>query len=323
MSRPLSLLEAFALVPDPRSRRGRVHPLVATLGLATVATLAGCLSLEAIAQFGRDHGTGLAHALGYRRRATPTKSALSKLFRRLDVAAVEAALRSWLDGRGATAAGHLALDGKTLIGSKADGLRGRHLLAAYATEHAAVVGQVEVARTTNEHKAALRLLGVLPLAGVVVTADAMFTHPDVCDTITDAGGDYVLRVKDNQETLHRDIEDVFAADAAFSPLPTAGRGGRAADGVGGRQGARAAGAAVDHHHHRPEPLPDDRRVAGRGAGDPGRAGATGEGGGDGRGGLLHHQPEPAGGRRRAATRPDPVALGDREPAALRPGCDAR
>lgn len=230
MSRPLSLLEAFALVPDPRSRQGRVHPLVAILSLTTVAMLAGAKSLEAVAQFGRDRGLALAHALGFRRAKTPNKSALSKVFRRLDPAAVEEALRAWLTGRGATAAGHLALDGKTLIGSKAGGLPGRHLLSAYATGHAAVLGQLEVARTTNEHKAALRLLGVLPLSGAVVTADAMFTHRDVCDTITDAGGDYLLSVKDNQEALHRDIADAFTATAGFSPLPAADRVGRAADG---------------------------------------------------------------------------------------------
>ena len=79
-----------------------------------------------------------------------------------------------------------------------------------------------VARTTNEHKAALQLLGVLPLAGVVVTADAMFTHTDVCDTITDAGGDYLLAVKDNQARLRRDIEALFEGDeTSFSPLPAA------------------------------------------------------------------------------------------------------
>jgi hypothetical protein len=221
MPRPLSLLEALALVPDPRSRKGRVHPLVSILGLTVVAMLAGARSLEAIAQFGRDHGLPLAHALGFRRAKTPNKSALSKVFRRLDTAAFEAALRVWLTGRGATATEHIALDGKTLIGSKADGLPGRHLLGAYATEHAAVLGQLEVAHTTNEHKTALRLLGVLPLAGTVVTADAMFTHRDVCDTITDAGGEYLLAVKDNQAILHHDIEHAFTATADFSPLPTA------------------------------------------------------------------------------------------------------
>lgn len=261
MSRPLSLLEAFALVPEPRSCQGRFHPLVAILSLTTVAMLAGAKSLEAIAQFGRDRGLPLAHALGFRRAKTPNKSALSKVFRRLDCVAVEQALRTWLTGRGAGVIDHLALDGKTLIGSKADGLPGRHLLSAYATAHAAVLGQLEVAQTTNEHKAALRLLGVLPLAGTVVTADAMFTHRDVCDTITDAGGEYLMAVKGNQEILHHDIADAFTAPADFSPLPAADGVGGAADGDHPRQKAWPSRAADDHDDNHAQPLPDDRRLA--------------------------------------------------------------
>jgi DDE family transposase len=218
---PLSLAEAFALIPDPRDRRGRQHPLVAVLCLTTVAILAGCRSLQAIAQFGRDHGLPLAHALGFTRARTPAPSTLSALFRELDVAAVEAALRAWLSARGAGAGDHVAIDGKTARGSADGEVPGVHLLAAFATADAAVLGQLEVARSTNEHKAALRLLGVLPLAGKVVTADAVFTHADVCDAITDAGGDYVLAVKDNQGQLHRDIETLFeGGGTSFSPLPT-------------------------------------------------------------------------------------------------------
>jgi hypothetical protein len=220
MSQSLTLQDTFALIPDPRSAHGRIHPLVAVLGLTVVGLLAGCKTLEAIAQFGRDRGLPLAAALGFRRGKTPNKSALSKIFRRLDVAAVEAALHTWLESRGATA-GHIALDGKTLTGSRQSGVPGRHLVAAYATEHAAVIGQLEMARTTNEHKAALQLLGVLPLAGRVITADAMFTHRDICDTITHAGGDYVLAVKDNQECLKSDLEAEFAERANFSPVSAA------------------------------------------------------------------------------------------------------
>lgn len=220
MPTPLSLLEALALVPDPRSRHGRIHPLVAVLGLTVTALMAGCRSLAAVAQFGRDRGNAVAFPLGFRRGKTPNASALGKVFRRLDVAALEAALSAWLAGRGADT-GHLALDGKTLRGSADGDVPGRHLVAAYATAHAAVVGQLEVARTTNEHKAALQLLGVLPLAGRVVTADAMFTHRDVCDTITHAGGDYLLAVKDNQGTLKADLEHEFADGANCSPLRAA------------------------------------------------------------------------------------------------------
>ena len=223
---PLSLIEAFALVPDPRGRCGRHHPLVAVLSLATVAMLAGCKSLHAIAQFGRDHGAPLAFALGFRRAKTPAASTLCEVFRALDPAALDAALRAWLTARGAADGDHLALDGKTARGSGGGHGPAAHLLAAYAADHAAVVGQVRVAATTNEHKAALRLLGVLPLAGKVVTADAMFCHRDVCDTITDAGGDYLLAVKANQETLAADLDAMFADGADLSPPPAAPAGGR-------------------------------------------------------------------------------------------------
>jgi hypothetical protein len=217
----MSLAEAFASIPDPRDRRGRRHPLAAVLCLTTVAILAGCRSIQAVAQFGRDHGVGLAHALGFRRARTPAASTLCELFRALDAAAVEDALRPWLAARGAGGE-HVALDGKTARGSADGEVPGVHLLAAFATADAAVLGQLEVARTTNEHKAALRLLGVLPLAGKVVTADAMFAHADVCGVVTGAGGDYVLAVKGNQETLRGDIRAVFEGDGtAFSPLPAA------------------------------------------------------------------------------------------------------
>ncbi len=55
------------------------------------------------------------------------------------------------------------------------------------------------------------------LAGRVITADAMFTHRDVCDTITHAGGDYLLAVKDNQPLLEAANATEFADEANRSP----------------------------------------------------------------------------------------------------------
>ena len=43
--------------------------------------------------------------------------------------------------------------------------------------------------------------GRAALRGKVVTGDAMFTHRDVAQKILDAGGDYLLIVKDNQPEL--------------------------------------------------------------------------------------------------------------------------
>src|SRR5581483_4941868 len=194
----LSLMEALATVPDPRKPRGRRHPLTAVLALAVVATLAGMKSLEAIAQFGRDHGHALAHALGFRRGKTPAKSTFSKLFRRLDIDAFEAALGRWLQGRLPDVWQTIAVDGKTLKGSADGGLPGVHLLTAFVPSATVVLQQLRVDAKTNEHKAALQLLAVLPLTDKVVTGDAMFTHRDVAAKIREGGGDYVLFVKDNQ-----------------------------------------------------------------------------------------------------------------------------
>jgi hypothetical protein len=214
-----SLQELFAALPDPRHPRGRRHPLVALLNLTAVALLAGMKSLEAITQFARDHGLPFRLALGFTRLDSPCKATLSNLFRALDIDAYEHALAAWLSSRCPDWGDTLALDGKTLRGSASYKVPGVHLLAAYAPKVVGVVGQIRVDGKTNEHKAALELLGILPLQGKVVTGDAMFCQRDVCEKVLEKGGDYLWTVKDNQPQLHYDIAALFAESAAFSPLP--------------------------------------------------------------------------------------------------------
>jgi hypothetical protein len=128
-----------------------------------------------------------------------------------------------LAGRHAAGWAVVSLDGKALRGSATGEAPAVHLLAAYAPQAAAVLGQLPVGATTNEHKAALELLGILPpLNGAVVTADAMFTHRDVCAAIRGRGGDYLLPVKDNQATLQADIRAALTdGEPGVSPLPAA------------------------------------------------------------------------------------------------------
>src|SRR5947208_7565587 len=92
----LALLDVFAEIPDPRSRHGRRHPLTAVLALTVLAMLRGCKGPTAIAQFGRDHGLALAHALGFLRGPTPAPSCFCELLSRLDASAFEAALSRWV-----------------------------------------------------------------------------------------------------------------------------------------------------------------------------------------------------------------------------------
>ena len=214
----ISLFEALSDVPDPRSRHGRRHPLKSVLGLVVVGLLQGYHTLEAISQFGREYGVPLAHALGFRRGKTPAKSTLSILLRAIDAQALELALSRWIRSRIPEDVKVLSLDGKTLRGSRDGEIPGQHLVSAYALCSEAVVAQLRVDAKTNEHKAALELLGVLPLHGQVIVADAMFCQRDLCGAVTEKGGDYVLAVKDNQAALLADIAAGFAyQESSFSP----------------------------------------------------------------------------------------------------------
>jgi hypothetical protein len=257
MAAPLCLLEVLATVPDPRNRQGRRHPLPAILGLVVLAMLTGAKSYTAIAQFGRDKGAPLAFLLGFRRSKTPVKSRLSTLFRRLDVTAFEAALSRWVTSRLGTPADlHICIDGKTARGSRDGEIPGHHLVAAYAPAAQAVLAQLRVDSKTNEHKAALELLGLLPVKGCIFTGDAAFCQRDICAKIVAGGGDYLLTVKDNQPSLAADIAAGLAFEdekrrqaAAFPPLPggiAAPRHGRVPCGQGARADREAVDPADDH-----------------------------------------------------------------------------
>jgi hypothetical protein len=217
-----SLFDLLGQVPDPRRAEGKRHPLPAVLSLVVLAMLAGMRGLQGIVEFGRNLPPDLVAALGFTRPKTLAKSTLSEILRAIDIDVFESVVSRWLQAQanthGWTA---MAIDGKTLRGATGEQLPAVHLVAGYAHEAKVVLAQLRVDCKTNEHKAALELLGLLPLAGAVVTADAMFTHADFCRDVRKAEGDYLLAVKENQPTLLRDIEAIFAADAVCSPLPTA------------------------------------------------------------------------------------------------------
>lgn len=217
-----SLLDLLGQVPDPRRAEGKRHPLAAVLSLLVLATLAGMRGLQGVVEFGRNLPPDIVAALGFTRPKTLAKSTLSEILRAIDIDIFESLVSQWLQAQainhGWTA---VAIDGKSLRGSTGEQLPAVHLVAGYAHEARVVLAQLRVDSKTNEHKAALQLLGLLPLTGTVVTADAMFTHVDFCREVRQAGGDYFLAVKENQPTLLQDIEAAFAADAAISPLRTA------------------------------------------------------------------------------------------------------
>jgi predicted transposase YbfD/YdcC len=95
----------------------------------------------------------------------------------------------------------VAVDGKTLRGARRDG-RQVHLLAAMDHTTRAVLVQRQVDGAPGEVPAFQPLLAGLDLAGVVVTADALHTHPAAAEFLV-AGkqAHYLFCVKANQPVL--------------------------------------------------------------------------------------------------------------------------
>jgi hypothetical protein len=229
MEAGISLMELLEEIDDPRGARGKRHPLPALLGLAVVGLLAGMTSYEAIVQYGKERGWEFLQPLGFTTKWGLCKATYSRVFRRIDVADFEARVGRWIQGRlgAGDVPDQIAIDGKTARGSRDGGTPGVHLVSAYAPAVKAVLAQLRVDAKTNEHKAALELLGVLPLKGTVVSGDAMFTHRDVCAEVIEGGGDYVLPAKENQPTLSQNIAAAFAApEAGLSPPPDRAARGR-------------------------------------------------------------------------------------------------
>jgi hypothetical protein len=224
-----SLLSFLAQVPDPRSRHGRQHPLSAILAVACCAIMCGARGYAAIGQWAQDQDIALMHRLGFTRRP-PKAGGIRTVLIAVDVKALEHALTQWSEGLLArpiaaepSPVQAYALDGKSARGSF-DGLhKAVHLLSLVAHESGLTLAQAAVpnggAEKTNEHKAALRLLEGLVLRGRLITGDAIFCQRDFCQQVIDAGGDYLVFVKDNQPTLLHDIQTAFApaAEGAFSP----------------------------------------------------------------------------------------------------------
>jgi predicted transposase YbfD/YdcC len=212
------LLAYLATVPDPRAARGRRHRLVAILGLAAAAVLAGARSIAAIAEWAAEAPQPVRAALGARRDApdhfaVPAEATIRRTLARLDADALAAAVGAWLADRDrersrpvASRWRAVAVDGKTLRGARTQTLGGAgrpmHLLAAMDHTSRAVLAQCQVGGAPEEVPAFTPLLAGLDLTGVVVTADALQTHPEAAEFLVgEKQAHYLFQVKANQPTL--------------------------------------------------------------------------------------------------------------------------
>ena len=204
---PVDLLAALASVEDPRARRGVRHRFVAVLAIGVCAVLAGARTFTAIAEWAHDLTPAVRFRLGLGRRS-PSESTIRRVLQAVDAEALDQTVSAWLvtgSAPSTTALRMIAIDGKSARGTRGPGGRAVHLLAAFDQVSGVVLGQTVVEGKTNEINAFAPLLDRIDITDAIITADALHTQHRHADYLISRGAHYVLTVKRNQPSLHRQL----------------------------------------------------------------------------------------------------------------------
>jgi len=204
----------FSGLKDPRINRSKLHDLLEIVTMALCAVIAGAEGWAGMAEFARSKrewfGTFLSLPNG-----TPSEDTFRRVLARLNPKAFFECCLAWLESLDAACTAevekHVAIDGKTARRSfdRAKQQSALHLVSAWSAERRLILGQEAVNEKSNEITAIPRLLELIDIAGAVVTIDAMGCQTDIAERIREGGGDYVLALKGNQETIHQRVHDYF------------------------------------------------------------------------------------------------------------------
>jgi len=147
-----------------------------------------------------------------RRYEVPTENCIYRVLKAVRVLPFQQALWAWQKARLGHADGEVVvLDGKAVRGSQ-----GTQLVGAINARSGRALGVQAVADKSNEIPAGQTLLQRLDLDGTIALMDALHTQVQTARSIVqEGGGDFVLVVKGNQETLLDQAKNLLPED--FSP----------------------------------------------------------------------------------------------------------
>ena len=216
-----SIVEQLKKVPDFR-KRIESYPLWTLLAIYVLAVLCEApRGSKDLAKFARKLSQAQRRALGVRQRhgryPAPSQPTFWRLLQEIDGTKLEQillAVQAQLRGP-APKEELIALDGKE---PKHGG--GQSVLSAVCVPSQYYLASGIVDTKTNEIPVARQLFKDLDLSGRLVSLDALHTQTETArELVLEAGADYLLTAKDNQPTVHQNIEKLLPAPKAdFPPM---------------------------------------------------------------------------------------------------------
>ena len=208
---PRGLLRAFAQLKDPRMNRTKLHSLTDILAIAICAVICGADGWVQVQQFGDCKKKWFKTFLDLP-NGIPSHDTFGRVFAALAPVAFEECFMKWVAALATASQGRLiAIDGKTIRRSldTANGKAAIHMVNAWCEANHMVLGQLATDAKSNEITAIPKLMKLLDLKDAVVTIDAGGCHKKIAQQIVDQGGHYILQLKGNQGTLHKETVMLF------------------------------------------------------------------------------------------------------------------
>lgn len=206
----IDLVEYFSELDDPRIDRHKLHSLSDILFIIFCGSICGVETWEDFVDFGESKIAFLKQ-YAQLKNGIPSKNTFNRVISSLDPEAFKACFLRWAKDFKKELGDVIAIDGKTLRRSydKENERSAIHMVSAFASEARLVLAQERVTEKSNEITAIPKLIDTLDIKGAVVTIDAMGCQKAIAEKIVAAGGDYVLAVKGNQNTLHTEVTKHF------------------------------------------------------------------------------------------------------------------
>lgn len=212
------------------------------LAAVVCSTLCGFRGFQPVVQWLELHGPAMWHLLGFR-RTPPVRQSYANVLAKLDPEQLEALLLEFVEQCGVSevlpvpSAKRVTTtsiatdvaepldaeiwDGKTLRGTRRGDQRAEQVLVRMQRSLGRILASHAIPANTNETTVALELVKRLVLKGKLIVADAAYCQRELCETIVEKEGDYLVTVKGNQPQLLRDVQQAFVIPEGFSPLPSA------------------------------------------------------------------------------------------------------
>ena len=211
------LKKSLARIEDPRrTDRGNIrHRLEDILIIGLCTLICNGEDFADMEEFGKQREEWLRTFLTLP-NGIPDSDTFRRVFERINPEALSECLYDWL-GCSRTEGSVIAIDGKTIRGSKSKSHKAYHVVSAFVSDNQMILGELVTEEKSNEITAVPELLASLNIEGSIVSADAMSCQKKIAEQIHNGGADYVIGLKSNQPTLLENVSLYFESFSGELP----------------------------------------------------------------------------------------------------------